>query len=1135
MNHVHRIPGHVEASVRPVFLDQTGRRWRLCLASLAAFALLTLVGVCLFAAGMFHSPLFPGIKVDDAQLREQNESRDQTGLEGTLVKTAFAGGKTDLPAPARKPRVNKPRANTPQESSRPPVVFGFHVPWDENSFPSLKLNSQHMTCVLAEWLLLQTASGDLDDRTEIPVVEWSRQAKLPVLAVVTNYRDNHWQEKEVHAILSHPAARRRLVRNIHASVRKYGLAGVNIDFEQVPVADRNQLTAFVRELRNVLKPDHAMITQDVPTDDPHEAAYDMRALAQLNDYVIPMVYDEHFAAGDPGPVASLSWARNQMEEVLDMLPPDKTVIGLGNYGYDWTLGSTRAAVEVGFSDVISRANQYLGAIQWDSGLKNPSLEYTKAGVHHEVWFLDAVTALNSVLEAHRKGFAGVAFWRLGASDPALWTLFGDHNSWPREDFRSDSLAPLSAIEGVRQYGRGEAIRVTQTKSNGWRRVWRDQGDFQEKFERIPAGDVVAAISSPESKSVTLTFDDVPDPRYTPRILDILHAKKVPAAFFIVGRPAADFPELLRRTYREGHDIGSHSYSHLNDLTTSEADLERELNWTQRIIESAVDRSTTLYRSPYNADSDPRTPEAIRSVLWPQRLGYTTIGERIDPRDWEAKSAGEIVDDVMRGKQLGNIILLHDGGGNREATIQALPDVIDRLRAAGYRFVSLHELLGRSRDELMPPVSLSEWTWAEIEGGPFILRGKVVAFVTCLFLAAIALTLLRTLVYGVLSLTQKIRSSKRVFDPSFRPPVSVIIAAHNERKVITGTVTSILESDYPDFEVIVVDDGSSDGTAEEVRREFLGNHSVRVLSQPNLGKAAALNRAIAEASHEFLVALDADTLFCPSTMGNLIRHFADPRVAAVSGNIKAGNTQKWIARLQSLEYVCGFNLDRRALDLLNAVAVVPGAAGAWRKSAVLEAGGHALDTVAEDTDLTLAIRRRGHRIRYDEEAIAYTEVPETVRGLARQRLRWTFGTLQSAWKHRDTTFRARYGTMGFVTMPVIWLHQIMFGAVSPIAEIALVVACLSGNLKVALTYYAAFFLLELMTGVFAYALEGENPRPLSLLIFQRILYPRLMLYVVSKSLLFAIGGRVMPWGIRVRHASVGVEPQAQGRPVLEKVW
>jgi cellulose synthase/poly-beta-1,6-N-acetylglucosamine synthase-like glycosyltransferase len=362
---------------------------------------------------------------------------------------------------------------------------------------------------------------------------------------------------------------------------------------------------------------------------------------------------------------------------------------------------------------------------------------------------------------------------------------------------------------------------------------------------------------------------------------------------------------------------------------------------------------------------------------------------------------------------------------------------------------------------------------------------------------------------------------------------VIIAAHNEEKVIAGTVAAVLESDYPDFEVIVVDDGSTDGTLEVLRREFFRNRFVRVISQPNCGKAAALNRAISEAYHEILVALDADTHFCPSTIGNLVRHFADPKVAAVSGNVKVGNTKKWIARFQSIEYVCGFNLDRRALDLLNAVAVVPGAAGAWRKSAVLDAGGHSLDTVAEDTDLTLAIRRRGHVTRYDEEAIAYTEVPETLAGLARQRLRWTFGTLQSAWKHRDTTFRPRYGTMGFVTMPVIWLHQVMFGAISPIAEFALVLACIGGNPRSALMYYAAFFLVELLSGMLAYELEGENPLNLSLLFFQRILYPRLMLYVVCKSVLFAVGGRAMQWGVLARNATVKVTAQHYGKPALGK--
>ena len=1114
----------------PVFFDKSGRRWMLCRATLAALAFVAIAGAALFVAGLLHDPRFPEIKLDDAELVQQDEHNEQVGIEGTLVKTTFAEAEDAAFQEAAVPRHGARPAKYP---SRPPVIFGFHVPWDENSLTSLKANSAHLTHVLAEWLILQNGAGDLQDHTEVPVVEWSRETNMPVLAVVTNFRDDRWRAEELHQILSHPAARRRLADNIYASVRKYKLAGVNIDFEQVPVSDRNALTAFMRQLHNALKPEGLMLTQDVPTDDPHVPAYDMRALAALNDYVIPMVYDEHFSDGAPGPVASLPWLRTQLQEVLRVLPPEKTVIGLGNFGYDWTLGSTRGAVEIGFYDVISRANQYHGKIEWHAGLKNPSLRYSKKGTEHEVWFTDALTGLNSVLEVHRQGFAGVSFWRMGAEDPALRSLFGNR-SWPADDLAIDSLAPLRAIEGVRQYGRGETIRVTQTSSRGWRHVWRDGAAFEETFERVPTGDVVGSTGASNEKVFTLTFDDGPDPRYTPRILDILKAKHVPATFFVVGNQAEKSPDLLRRMYAEGHNIGNHTYSHRNDVAASDARLGLELNLTERIIEHAVGRSTTLFRSPYKADSDLRTPEAIQSVLRPQRFGYTMIGERVDPRDWETKSPDQILSVVIRDKDLGKVILLHDSGGDREATIQALPAMIDQLRSEGYRFVSLQELLGKGRDELMPPVSVAEWSWATVEGDLMVMRQKALTVVKWLFVSAILLTLLRTLLYGALSILQKVRAAKRRFDPVFEPPVSVVIAAHNEEKVIVKTVTAILESNYPDFEVIVVNDGSTDGTLEVLRNAFSSCSAVRILSQPNGGKAAALNLALAEANHGFLVALDADTLFRPGTIGNLVRHFCDPRVAAVSGNAKVGNPSKWITRFQSIEYVCGFNLDRRALDVLNAVTVVPGAVGAWRKSAVLEAGGYSLDTVAEDTDLTLAIRRRGYLIRYDEHAIAYTEVPETISALARQRLRWAFGTLQSAWKHRDTTFRPQYGTMAFITMPTIWLYQIMFVGISPIAEIALVLALIGSNVKAALTYYAAFFALELLAGILAYALEGENPLNLSLLLFQRILYPRLMLYVVGKSLLFAIGGRAVSWGVNVRTASVKIAPQRYVKPVLEKV-
>jgi cellulose synthase/poly-beta-1,6-N-acetylglucosamine synthase-like glycosyltransferase len=313
--------------------------------------------------------------------------------------------------------------------------------------------------------------------------------------------------------------------------------------------------------------------------------------------------------------------------------------------------------------------------------------------------------------------------------------------------------------------------------------------------------------------------------------------------------------------------------------------------------------------------------------------------------------------------------------------------------------------------------------------------------------------------------------------------------------------------------------SHDATLEVLRRNFGDRPNVRILSQPNGGKSSALNNAIAHAQHDILIALDADTIFRTGTIEKLVRHFADSQVGAVSGNARVGNRNSWITRFQSIEYIYGFNLDRRALDLLNAITVVPGAVGAWRKELILKLGGFGDDTLAEDTDLTLKIRRAGYQIRYEEGGVAFTEAPEDTRGLAKQRFRWAFGTLQAAWKHRDALFVPKYGTLGFVALPSIWIFQVLLSALSPFAELAMIVALFAGNWRIVLIFYLGFFVLEFLTGLMAYWLEGEKPWDLALLFFQRIYYRELMYYVVAKSLIYAVRGRVVGWGKLERRATV----------------
>ncbi len=1104
-----------------VFHDPSGKRWRRFQRGLQTGGIFLGILAVLFLLSVAVNPQIPSLGLPPVEhMPDLGEvpaiirgDRPIRNVPFKLRKAARNIKYVRSPSPVLHPKTAaRVRTNSP-------VVFGFYVNWDPGSMVSLRMHLSHLTHLVPEWLVLKNAQGDLDDQSDPTVMEIAAQAKLPVVPLVTNYRDG-WQPGDVRKILHDDNARGDLIDNIYNNLAEHHFAGVNIDFESLTQADRAPMVAFMRQLKARLKPANLLLTESVPVDDP---AYDLKQLAEVNDFIVPMVYDEHYQSGGPGPIASQGWFQKQLDRVARVAPPEKTVIGMGSYGYDWPIGAA-GSEEIVFGKVMSEASSNHGAIAWDENSSNPVLRYQAGGQRHEAWFLDAVTALNQARAVADSGFRGVALWRLGAEDPDLWKVL-QPEAWPAANFDAGQLSVLTAQRSVNQYGDGDVLRIVDTPHDGGRKVERgSDGAYAEQYGQLPSYYVIEASGSARGKVVCLTFDDGPDPRYTPAVLDILKKHGVRATFFIIGANADQNIGLVKREYAEGHDVGNHTYTHPNIALVSKERAALELSTTQRIIENALGVSTVLFRPPYNADSQPQTPEEILPVLRAQQAGYVTVGERIDPRDWvKGVSADEIVSEV--GSELageedpGHVILLHDAGGDRSATVAALPRILDTLQSQGYRFVPLSELLGQTRAQLMPAPSVMELRWARIEGEAFDSQGAFKKLIGILFLWAIYLTLARSLFFGVLAVLQKWRAGRARFDPGFRPPVSVIIAAYNEEKVIARTVLSILNNGYQDLEIVVVDDGSKDGTLDVLHRDFGDRPQVRILAQPNAGKSSALNHAIAHARHEVLIALDADTIFRRGTIEKLVRHFADSSVGAVSGNARVGNRQRWITRFQSIEYIYGFNLDRRALDLLNAITVVPGAVGAWRKDLIVDLGGFGNDTLAEDTDLTLKIRRAGYKIRYEQKAVALTEAPEDTPGLAKQRFRWAFGTLQAAWKHRDALFVPRYGALGFVALPSIWIFQVLLAALSPFAELAMIVALFAGNWRIVLAFYLGFFLLELLTGLLAYGLEGERPWDLSLLFFQRVYYRELMYYVVAKSLIYAVRGRVVGWGKLERRATV----------------
>lgn len=1103
-----------------IFHDPSGKRWTRFRRTLQAAAVVVAVAAVLLVLSLLTSPQLPTLGLGDvAHVGNLAEVRSIISGEKAARNLPYSAQRERAKLKyvrSASPVIHQKTAAKVRDDQ--PLVFGYFVNWDEASAVSLRLNLNRLTHLVPEWLVLANSKGDLTDESDPTIIKIAADAHLPILAMLTNFRVG-WQAGDLHNVLNNPARRTDLIENIYANLVEHKFAGVNIDFEQLGSRDRKLMVQFMSELKVKLQPAGLILTEAVPADD---EAYDLKRLADIVDYIVPMVYDEHYQSGEPGPVASIQWFDAQLDRLAKVLPPSKTVIGFGNYGYDWIMGG-KGATETKFADVIAAAQQNKSAVLWDKDEANPVLRYTRAGQQHEVWFLDAVTALNQAGDVSDAGFRGLALWRLGAEDPGLWTVLKDHR-WPDRSFQPASLFELTANRAVSQYGEGDVLRISDKPHDGKRNVWiRPDDDYEEQYQQYPSYYVVEASGMPKQsdhKVVALSFDDGPDPDYTPQVLDILKAKHVPATFFVIGVNAEGHPDLLRREYNEGHLIGNHTYSHPNIATISEEATARQLTATQRLIEFATGHSTTLFRPPYNADSQPQTPAEIVPIERAQNLHYVTIGERIDPQDWrKGATPDDIVQEVLTEAQTGHLILLHDAGGDRTPTIQALPRIIDQLRARGFEFVSLSSLMGKKRIDVMPLPSAEEKRWASIEGQALDAKGSFKLVIGMLFLMAIYLTLARSLLYGTLAVIQKIRSSRRRFDPGFQPPVSVMIAAYNEEKVIVRTVESILDNGYTDMEVVIVDDGSKDATIRVLETAFEHHPQVRIFSQPNRGKSAALNHAIRQARNRILVAVDADTLFRKGAIGQLVRHFADPKVGAVSGNARVGNRHNWITRFQSIEYVCGFNLDRRALDLLNAITVVPGAVGAWRKDLIDQLGGFGHDTLAEDTDLTISIRELGYRILYEENAVAYTEAPETTKALAKQRFRWSFGTLQAAWKHRGVTFDPRYGFLGLLAMPSIWLFQVLLAAISPFAEVAMIIGLLAGNWRTVLLFYFAFFVLETLTALLAYGLEGERPSDLRLYFFQRIYFRGLMQYVLMKSIVFALKGRVVGWGKLERTASV----------------
>ncbi|MER7960446.1 bifunctional polysaccharide deacetylase/glycosyltransferase family 2 protein [Streptomyces ardesiacus] len=656
------------------------------------------------------------------------------------------------------------------------------------------------------------------------------------------------------------------------------------------------------------------------------------------------------------------------------------------------------------------------------------------------------------------------------------------------------------------------------------------------------GGRATTVSVPD-KTIVLTFDDGPDPTWTPQVLEILDTYDVPGTFFLVGSMVSRHPDIVRNMVEQGNEVGVHTFTHVDLSYQSTARVTREIEQTQLALSGAAGITTTLFRAPYSSETD-----AIDDYSWPvyESLGadgYTSVFVDTDSDDWKRPGVSKIVEWATPEDGEGASVLFHDAGGERSQTIEALPKYIEKMKAKGYTFTTVsgamaeqqstqpqqspqpqesqpaqqsggglqaahHRATGATLYEgkaLIAAVAVAEWTV------PALSAGLVVVGVAVMGRFAMMLVLARR--------HHRKRNRRRFgWGPPVTGPVSVIVPAYNEKECIEATLRSLARGTHP-VEIIVVDDGSTDGTAEIA--ESLGLPGVRVVRQANAGKPAALNNGVRHARYDIVVMMDGDTVFEPDTVRHLVQPFADPSVGAVAGNAKVGNRRTLIGAWQHIEYVMGFNLDRRMYDLLRCMPTIPGAIGAFRREAVLQVGGMSDDTLAEDTDLTIALHRAGWRVVYEEHARAWTEAPASLGQLWSQRYRWSYGTMQALWKHRRSlTDKGPSGRFGRVGMPLVVLFQVVTPVFAPLIDVFTVYSMLFVDFRAALLAWLAVLGVQVVCAAYAFRLDREKYRYLLMMPLQQLAYRQMMYLVLIHSCVTALTGGRLRWQKLKRTGEVG---------------
>lgn len=1121
-----------EMGARPsVFEDGSGRRMRRVKYLSRAAAAVMLVWMIGVAAVVLLPNKTSRVEIERAAEQpapllalSPGRSDAEMLIDAKATSGEVSQGSSPVATPASRPRCRSdaPPAGAAIAAGRAAHfrVFALLPSGIENAFLPLLRNCNQIDVILPEWFEITGADLGVKqtdiDAEMLVALKTVRAERLentevwPVVSLATDLSAGDFLSG-----LTVASKRAALVDGLVDATRAMKAEGICLRLRDVKSSDSAQIQMFTAEFAARMRAEKLQTCLVASLSDQLWTAENI-----VSDFgkVIVTAYQEPWIGALPQPLAALDWFREQVIALQADVPADKLVVAVGGHAVDWVSGRS-VPERISIAEAMFRISEANAAIDYAPRAKNSyATFFDRTGNRHQIWMLDAASVHNNLAVMQELGINQLAITSLGEEEPALWDVVrGDLFAAQAYSFGSPGFPDEVAFAGEGAFYRFKA------PSRPGRRLWRldEAGKFIDSvvFETIPRPALMERYGDRNPKQIALTFDDGPDAVATSQIMDALKSLNAPATFFVVGKAALSAPHLLTRAVEEGHLVGSHSFSHPRMEELSPFMARTELSANKSLVEGVIGRSPLIYRPPYIRGPGPLNEIEALGFAVLEEEGYFVAGSDVVPTDWDGTSATEIVRQVIKGLETtgGNVIVLHDGRSTGMHTAEAVRLLVPELRARGYEIVGLPSLLGITTAAAMPVITTSS---SMFKGVSVTLITLAIALLTTLFWTCIIASIIRAAVYLLLSSRRDPR-----YPASFlhHRSVTVLVPAYNEEVVIVPTIRSILASDYPDLSVVVIDDGSSDNTLAILHATFRDHPKVKILTQPNQGKWKALNLAFHSIDTEIAVCVDADTRIAPNAISELVEPFADSKVAAVAGTVVVANATNLLTRFQSIEYITAQQVGRRAQEHLNGILVVPGALGAWRVEAVRDAGLFSNETLTEDADLTIWLRRGGYRIAYAENARSYTEAPREIRSLLKQRLRWSFGNLQTLWKHRNALFEL--GPKKSFSIIDMQFFGYVLPVLSPILDL-LFLYFLSGIFldwyhgtgsgEIEMSHLATFGIalvqvMDFVTAWIAHRREGASKWRLFYLVpLMNLLYRPLLYITVYRAIWVAVSGRTARW-------------------------